>query len=230
MIIAGYGSRNISGVTQNGGDIMKLIKNLIVTEIGDKYLLINSLGGLMDKIDQATLDIIAKWHECDEIVPAGEQEEILYSQLKSRGYLCKNHEEEREKKEELICALRKKHTKTKANNTNLTFVMTYDCNFRCHYCFEESTPNDSNNSQPVNSVPGKAVIDRTLIDAAFNLVGDSLNTIGLFGGEPLLPQTMTSVEYIISRAPNKIYNITTNGYYLDAFLHLLSRFHLSWSH
>lgn len=77
---------------------MKLIKNLIITEIGDKYLLINSLNGIIDRIDYSTLAIIAKWHECDEIVPVGNFEEVLFNKLKSRGYLCNSHKEEREKK------------------------------------------------------------------------------------------------------------------------------------
>lgn len=203
---------------------MKLIKNLIITEAGDKYLLINSLNGLMDMADQATMDIIMKWRDCDEIVPAGEQEEELFGKLKARGYLCTSHAEERKKKQELICALRERQAQIKANNTNLTFVMTYDCNFRCPYCFEEPVPENGGD----DAERGKEVIGRELIDAAFNLTGDSLRTIGLFGGEPLLPKTMPAVEYIISRAPDKTFSITTNGYFLDAFLPLLSRVKISF--
>lgn len=227
MITVGYGHKDIKNI-ETGGFGMKLIKNLIITQIGDKYILINSLNGLIDSIDHSTLDIIAKWHECDEIVPVGNPEEVLFSELKSRGYLCSSHREEREKKEEIICALREKHAKIKANNTHMTFVMTYDCNFRCPYCFENSTSGGSDDSQSLNSVSRKTIMDRVLIDAAFALVGDSLKTIGLFGGEPLLPKNMPALEYIISRAPDKVYNITTNGYYLDEFLDLLSKIKISY--
>lgn len=207
---------------------MKLIKNLIITEIGDKYLLINSLNGIIDRIDYSTLAIIAKWHKCDEIVPVGNFEEVLFNKLKSRGYLCSSHKEEREKKEEIICALREKHAKIKANNTNITFVMTYDCNFRCPYCFEDFTFGGNDDSRSPNSVSRKTIMDPVLIDAAFDLVGDSLKTIGLFGGEPLLPKNIPALEYIIYKAPDKIYNITTNGYYLDEFLNLLSKIKISY--
>lgn len=199
---------------------MKLIKNMIITQFGDEYLLINSLNGLIDRIDKSAVDLINNWYDQDEIIPLSDLEEIFFSKLKSRGYLCHSFKEERDKKEEIIYALRKKHEKSKTIVSHITFVMTYDCNFRCPYCFEDSFNGETVNSQSVR-------MDRDLIDAAFNLAGDALKSIGLFGGEPLLPKNRSALEYIISKAPDKIYNITTNGYHLDKFLTLLSKIKIS---
>ncbi len=44
-----------------------------------------------------------------------------------------SREDDREKKK--LCAIRKKQVKLNAYDVNITFVMTYDCNFRCPYCF-----------------------------------------------------------------------------------------------
>ena len=62
-----------------------------------------------------------------------------------------------------------------------------------------------------------------MIDAALDLAGDDLKIIGLFGGEPLLPKNRPALEYIISKAPDKEYIITTNGYYLEEFLDVLTK-------
>ena len=59
------------------------------------------------------------------------------------------------------------------------------------------------------------------------LVGDELLSIGLFGGEPLLPKNKHAIEYIIAKAPDKFYNVTTNGYYLEEFFDVLSRINIS---
>src|SRR5699024_500808 len=94
-----------------GGKKMKLIKNLIITKVDDKYLLINSLTGVVDKIDSKTLAIITKWYGSNEIIPVDNVEKDLFNKLKSRGYLCNSHREEIKIKEKIISALREKHFK-----------------------------------------------------------------------------------------------------------------------
>jgi len=54
---------------------MKLIGHIIFVDIGNnKKLLINSLNGLMDRIDSSIFETMIKWQKCDEIVPDGEWE------------------------------------------------------------------------------------------------------------------------------------------------------------
>lgn len=85
--------------------------------------------------------------------------------------------------------------------------MTYNCNFRCPYCFEAANDN-----------PNEAYINEEHIDAALEIAGKDLVHIGLFGGEPLLPKNRKSIEYLISKDPDKKYSIITNGYYLDRYM------------
>jgi len=61
------------------------------------------------------------------------------------------------------------------------------------------------------------------IDAALDVAGSSLESICLFGGEPLLPETKTSLEYLVSKAPDVSYGMYTNGYYLLDFFDILSK-------
>ena len=209
---------------------MKLIKHIIFVNIDDdEKLMINSLYGLVDKIDNATFELIKKWQGQEVIAPNDEIEFALYNNLKSRNYLVNNFDEESSKKEMIIVALRKNHASARANNHHITFVMTYDCNFACPYCFEGNA-NRIDNGQNLKSTSCSKteVMTPELIDAAFNLVGDNLQSIGLFGGEPLLPKTRSAFEYIVSKAPDKTYNITSNGYYLTEFLDLLTRIKISY--
>jgi len=205
---------------------MRLIKHTIFVELGDcKKLMINSLNGAIDKIDDDTFKIISRWKGCEEIIPNCEAEVALFDNLKSRGYLVQSYNEELEKKNKILQALRGRHDKSKINNGNIMFIMTYDCNFRCSYCFESTEISEDVASCGQNSSKARdkiSVMTPKLIDAAFELAGSDLKSVGLFGGEPLLPKTRSAIEYIASKAHNKSFNIITNGYYLEEFIDILS--------
>ena len=195
---------------------MKLIKHIIFIDCDEnEMLMLNSLNGLMDKISYETYETLLKWQKCENIFPEGNFEQTLHNILKNRGYLVHGHDEESAIKNELIKKLRMNHAKQKVTRKHLTFVMTYDCNFRCQYCFEGE-----------NHIK-KDVITPTQVDAALKFAGKELESIGLFGGEPLLPSTMSSLMYLTSKAADKTYNITTNGYYLLEFFDVLSKVKVS---
>lgn len=61
-----------------------------------------------------------------------------------------------------------------------------------------------------------------MVDTIFSY-HNNIDTVSLYGGEPLQPRTKNIVEYIISKKPNAFYGITTNGYYIEEFLPLLSK-------
>ncbi|GFN36669.1 radical SAM/SPASM domain-containing protein [Tepidimicrobium xylanilyticum] len=189
---------------------MKLIKHMIFVDIhDDKKLLINSLTGTMDEIDAPIYKTLSKWQACEEIVPENDLEVELLSNLQSRGYLVNNDEEEIAIKNEILKVLRNDHIQRQKEQRIIAFVMTYDCNFRCPYCFEG------------DAYFKKEVITPEQIDAALKLAGEGLQAICLFGGEPLLPKTRPALEYLFNKAPDKTYQIFTNGYYLTEFLDLL---------
>jgi uncharacterized protein len=54
-----------------------------------------------------------------------------------------------------------------------------------------------------------------------------VQSICIFGGEPLLPKTRPALEYLFDKAPDKTYQIFTNGYYLTEFLDLLLPINIS---
>ncbi len=195
---------------------MQLIKHMIFVDIhNDKKLLINSLTGTMDEIDVPIYETLSKWKNCEEIVTENDLEAELFSNLQSRGYLVNSCEEEVAIKNEVLSVLRKDHLQRQKDQKTAVFVMTYDCNFRCPYCFE----GDANLK--------KQVITPKQIDTALEVAGENVQTICLFGGEPLLPKTRPALEHLINKAPDKTYQIFTNGYYLVEFLDLLSAINIS---
>ena len=78
----------------------------------------------------------------------------------------------------------------------------------CPYCFENKT--------------GKSeLMTRQMVDTIFSKYGDNLQIVGLFGGEPFLPETYDIVRYILDRAKEMRVFVITNGFYLDRFIPLL---------
>lgn len=197
---------------------MKLIKNFVITKINEQeYLLINTLNGLMDRVNETVVEILGKWSSMESIEVQSEDERVLYDRLCTRGYLCSDDKDEQQQKDKIIEALRERQKKSQAKIRGLTFVMTYDCNFRCPYCFESVNKN----------LTGR-YITKDHVDAALRFVGEDLEHIGLFGGEPLLPNNRKTIEYLIQKAPNKSYDVITNGYCLDRYIDLLSQINVTY--
>jgi len=196
---------------------MKLQKHMIFADVdAETKLMINSLAGTMDEINTPIYETLCVWQSLDNIVPASDEETELYDNLNKRGYLVENDAEETEKKERILETLRRNHINSKKRYRSMTFIMTYNCNFRCPYCFE----GEANIK--------KAVMTPELIDAALDVASDSLESVLLFGGEPLLPKTRPALEYMISKIPDKSYDIITNGYYLEEFLDLLTTIKINY--
>ena len=198
---------------------MKLIKHILLVRLNEEtVLMVNTLNGLADEMCNATFETIEKWQKSDCISPRGEFEASLFESLKSRGYMVADHGEEIELKYKMFEMLRKRDAMAKGIRNSITFILTYDCNFGCKYCFEGA--GGSNPSKP-------ATFTSEMIDAAIKLSGNELKAIALFGGEPLLPKNRDAIERIISRVPHIVYSVTTNGYYLEEFAELLSKVNVS---
>ena len=189
---------------------MKLIKHLIVVDVdNEKKLLVNSLNGVIDQVSSSVCEIIDNWKSLEEIEPQGDLEKAFFDALLSRGYLVENYDEELKKREKILSVLREDHKEWQKNPKRAIFVMTYNCNFRCPYCFEGE------------SVLKKEIINPEQIDVALSMYGDNLESILLFGGEPLMPENRPSLEYLISKTSGKVFSMFTNGYYLLEFFDIL---------
>jgi len=173
-------------------------------------LLINTINGKMSEINIEVYDILKQWQTCKEILPKNNSEVELFDFLVAEGYVVKSDSEEEDAKNEILSILRNAYKEAKEQCEKITLVMTYDCNFDCYYCFEAKAKGKN------------AVIQPNQIDIALKLANNNPEYIGLFGGEPLLPKTRNSIEYLFSVMPDKIYDIITNGYYLEEFMDLLS--------
>ncbi len=191
---------------------MQLIKSIVIIGVGKEYLLINTLNGLVDLVSEGVIDILNKWGQDKIISVTNEKEKELYKRLEESGYFCESDDDELMKKASLITRLKATQQKRSGPISSVSFVMTYDCNFACPYCFEKSDKN-----------PRGQYITKDQVDKVLENIGKELKHIGLFGGEPLLPRNRVVIEYIISKAPDKEYSIITNGYYLDEYIDLLKR-------
>ncbi len=91
--------------------------------------------------------------------------------------------------------------------SNLTFIVTDDCNFNCSYCFQKKEKKTINN----------ATIE-TAVDFFYPFLGsDDKIQIGFYGGEPLLAYEQMKHAALLLREKNKKENkkiefiMTTNG-------------------
>ncbi len=170
----------------------------------EKYLLVNSVFGAVDRIGEKEKETILKWKKEAAIIPHSKYEEDLYNQLCVRKYIT-TFEEEQNQFFRLVNLL-KKRVNYSAFSNRACFVLTYDCNFSCPYCYEKSVSNN------------KTDLTKEQVDCIFANNPD-INKIGFFGGEPLLPKNKKMIEYIIEKAcPEASFSVTTNGYYLALYL------------
>ncbi len=139
--------------------------------------------------------------------------------LKRRGYLTDiSITQEREHVRQFAAVLQKRESRTH----NYAFVVAYDCNFRCNYCYEKLISKDG------SAWSGETFTERT-VDAAYGAVDELSSTKGitatitLYGGEPLLQKNGRVVRYIVSQGNSRGYDFCaiTNGYELDSFTDLI---------
>lgn len=179
-----------------------------------KYMLIHGYTGAIDIVTESLLKKI-------QAVASGVDlpEDTLQTLIK-RGYITtRSQEEEYAYVARMATAL---HRKGKILATTFTWVVTYNCNFRCPYCFENRTSKDG-----INSI----VFTKEEVDCVYDAI-DKIqphsklrsSTMTLYGGEPLLSENKEIVSYIVSEGRKRGFKFCaiTNGYDLDSFLDLLS--------
>lgn len=182
-----------------------------VDETEKQYMLIHGYTGAIDLISENLYSILNSFSHENEFNP-----EILQTLL-DRGYLTeKTEEEEQDYFKRLATALFKKDTLL---HKGFTFLVTYNCNFCCPYCFEKGISKE------------KAVFTKEMVDKAYRAVTEissderlCAKNITLYGGEPLLKENKEIVSYIISRGKeqNFTFSAISNGYDLEYYEDLLS--------
>ena len=186
------------------------------TEIPDHLLFINGLYKAIDIVDKKSAEQIqaAKF---DEIPLA------LKERLALRGHLTCKSEAEEIADMKLMSRIHRKifeHT-----SIGLVIMPTYDCNFRCPYCYEQQRLKNERAWL-------KHTMSDEMIEAIFSAVkkyksrGYTLNEFTFYGGEPFLKENLPIVRKIAEhgRDAGMKMNAITNGYDLDAFLDILTEF------
>ena len=181
----------------------------------DKYILVHGYTGAIDIVSGELLNDIQSVGEKDDLV----QPKVVH--LLKRGYLTrKTQEEEYAYVKRIARALHKRDTMLL--HKVFTFVVTYNCNFRCPYCFE---------GRELKDVSHSLVFTPEMVDKAYQAMEmiepqEQLRSkiIFLYGGEPLLKENKGIVSYIIQTGHRKGYkfNIVTNGYDLEDFIEILT--------
>ena len=187
----------------------------------NKHLLVHGYTGAIDIVDSSIVNAM----NADDVTTTLSSEEI--SLLSQRGYLT-----EKTRDEEHSYVIRFADLLHKANSKlfkTFGFVITYNCNFRCPYCFENII---SKNGEAWT----KQTLTKELVDKAYEamlkiephreLHGKE---ILLYGGEPLLRENHDIVSYIIAKGHKLGYTFRaiTNGYDLDYYIDLLSQNYIS---
>jgi uncharacterized protein len=178
----------------------------------NEYLLVHGYTGAVDVVSKRIADSL-RFGRHDGLSDG------TISTLKRRGYLTDiSVTQEREHVSQFAAVLQKRERRT----NNYAFVVAYECNFRCAYCYEKAISKDG------RGWSGETFSGR-MVDAAYAAVDQMSGakctpaTITLYGGEPLLQKNAGVVRCIVSQGASRGYDFCaiTNGYELDSFTDLI---------
>ncbi len=188
-------------------------------ETDGEMLLVNGLYGAYDIVTSEEAAAIEAGREDVSSLSALCGETL--SRLLSRGHLVRfTSEQERENARILSRAYWMIPYK---NTMDIVLLPTYNCNFRCSYCFERNRLERGQEWLSRIMQPG-------MLDAIFSQLeryqksGVKVKHCILYGGEPLLFSNRSVVEEICSRSRALGIPLicVTNGYELDKFIDLIS--------
>lgn len=182
----------------------------------NKYMLIHGYTGAIDIVDKSLANQLITLQEIHQKTFSAE----LLTFLKKRGYITDKTEEDEYNYVSRV--VRTLHQKELMLYKTFTFIISYNCNFRCPYCFE----NRNKKNTEFHTAFNREMVDRAYL-AIENIESRKLlrnKIITLYGGEPLLAQNKEIVTYLVHEGRKRGYKFhaVSNGYELDHFLKLLS--------
>ncbi|WP_420187434.1 radical SAM protein [Bacteroides pyogenes] len=185
-----------------------------------KELFIHGYSGAIDIIDSAIPQFLIENRNVLtlENFPFSNK---TWSTLLRRGYITSKTKDEEhlyvKKMGDLI------HQRDKAMHRSFGFVVSYDCNFRCPYCYEAKISEHGKCWE-------KTTFTKEQVDKVYSLIDSmSINKewqnrkILLYGGEPFLKENKAIVDYIVKKGCEigcSFYAIS-NGYDLEEYKDLL---------
>ena len=188
----------------------------------DRCLLVHGYTAAMDLVSRNVVSFLREGGAVREDSASGghQVKADTINLLKSRGYLTNlDSDEEREYVSGMVGFFHRAASRI----SSFLFLVAYDCNFTCPYCFEGGISG-------FGTRWSKRIMTKDLVDIAYRAMLEinpvralHNNNITLFGGEPLLPENHDIVSYIVERGTRRGYVFTavTNGYTLEHYADLL---------
>lgn len=195
---------------------MRTSNYTIYAELPDRpeVLIIHGYTGAYDLVSRDVADYLranetvkppkpmfGTWAAEPATAPAREPETATLDRLRRRGYLTTRTVEEEAQLLDKIAA--RLHASTRM--PGYVIMPTYDCNLRCHYCFQDHMRNDPAFSHLLKRST-REHFDRLLaalpgIESRHGVTEDNLfRSFVLFGGEPLLASSRPEIEYFMRKA------------------------------
>lgn len=186
-----------------------------------KQVIVHGYTGAVDIVSRSVALFLRKArHEFHDVAGIKELDPDTITALMRRGYLTRRLPRE---EQDYVMRLSSKIETISRKNVSFLFLVAYDCNFRCSYCFENGV-----------SGHGKAwsrkAFSQDMILRAYQTMLEieprrdlHSNNITLYGGEPLLAENFDVVQQIVTEGAQRGYSFTaiTNGYDLEEFESLI---------
>ena len=157
-----------------------------------RYALLNSYTHAFDIVNQNVYQYLKNQGEYWDI--SNETKEKLVK----RGYMTSLSKED---ETELVKRLLNKiYDEVRLKNFGFHFIISYDCNLRCIYCYEDPVLNGC-------ACLPKCRITKEQVDKAYEIIKDKdkdkdrtgKRSIHLYGGEPFLAENYEVLEYIVQK-------------------------------
>lgn len=186
----------------------------------EKTMMLHSYTGAMDVVHTEIADFLRKH-------PQFEQTEINFSKealalLVARGYITNKTAAE---EKQYVCRFAELLHKDSTRHTKgFVFMVSYNCNFRCPYCYEAGISEDGRKWS-------KKTFTKEMIDRAYEAIAEiepdetkRYKVITLYGGEPFLKENAEAVEYMVLRGKELGYSFdaVSNGHDLDVYENVLA--------
>lgn len=189
----------------------------IIVKVDDeakRYALLNSYTHAFDIVNQNVYQYLKnEKSDCD--ISEDTKEKLI-----KRGYITSlSKEDERELVKRLLDKI---YDEVRLKHFGFHFIISYDCNLRCVYCYEDPILNGC-------ACLPKCRITKEQVDKAYEIIVEKdknktgRKVIHLYGGEPFMAENYEMLEYIVQKGKilGYVFSVTSNGYDLDKYLDYL---------
>lgn len=190
-----------------------------LTEDKDRFMLVHGYSGAFDIVNESIHQALRSSATEEELlceITAGDRQV-----LEQRGYLTtKTEEEERQTLGRISEALHRASSKV----ISVTLIPTYNCNFRCEYCFEKKLF-DKGKDYLQRSMDAETLAAVFIQIDKYREEGYQIGQVTLFGGEPLLRTSYPIVKQIVDLCKERGITLfaVTNGHDLKHYQDLLTK-------